>query len=358
MINQPSPSSSQEDSAPPLPSKTNKLVPLHSKLTKEEKEEYLRTLKKMPLFTQIMRYVALISLIFTLVWWWWLHMDLDESNTYLSSYGVSQNLQQNYQRMREEKTSLTDSITLKQSKIEKIQKQIEERQYSIYTDRIKELQSQQLTLFDTSDTLGRMLDLMQALDADDLDSLLDFENIQLSQTDTKELERFLSQDQKSEEDLEKILQELGFTKRQYGLLQAPFHVQEYLTARNFDDDILLTAHNELTVENIVLNRDIITFSVSGGNTVDGTTFYLLTKFVDVLNSFPFFENGEIDSFQKQKNNENNYIMQTTLRFDVNPQGLDYDKENPLFTDFQLWDKRSSLSSDRTLFSKNSPFREN
>lgn len=320
---------------------------------KPKKENQNKEVQKTPLIMQILKHGTLVFLFLNAVLGLWIFMDLDSKNKYLSQYGVKENTATRYEQLKKEKKNIEKSIQNKEDRIEEIERQIENKEYSSYTTLIRSLRKEQLVYFNTSDQITDVIEQIRESD-EPIESILKDFNIDATQSEIETLKEFQLETNTDTEMLHTLLKELGVSEKKYGILEAPFHVREYLTSPEFTD-IILSPDNKIIVKDVTINRNFMTFQIEGSNTLFGTTFYLYTKFIETLNAFPFLKDGKLTLFEKEKDEYENYVMNSSLKFEIvrNQATNEFDedeedlealeenkvttKSENIFLDFQSWD---------------------
>lgn len=341
------------DSSPPKTIK-NPIGKKTFKLSREEKERYIKALKKTPLWILLLKYVALCVFLGSTVGWFWLKADLNPENKYLSIYGVDKNIAQKYTTLKKKKSDLEQETGQLAFEIERIKKQLENQEYSQYSRTIQTLKNEQLTFFDTKDHITPLIETLQYTAPHQREKLFEsayitpskqeelltiiadkekrFQEIQdIKQEKGREYDRLTQQEIEREnaitrEEWHDLLLHAGLTEKEFGVLEMPFHMRDFLASDAFED-LLLTNDNSLVIENVSVNREVLTFNISGYN-VFGNTFLLHTQFIEHMNAVPFLENGLLTTFEKEIDEEGNPTMTYTARFDI-VRAVEDDNEAPI-----------------------------
>ncbi len=304
-----------------------------------------------------LRSVTSILLFVSVLWALWLFVDMNEKNEYLSQYGIQDNTFTRFDDARNRQEDLEEQIADYEYRITEINDQIENKEYSSFTNLIRDLKSEQLVFFNTPDVVTTLIQDLRSSSEPVADVLKRYGLI-TTQQEQMEIESYRDAPVTDTDPLRLLLTDIGATESQYGILETPFHVKNYLSSPSFED-IILSSDNVIDIQNVTINRNFLTFEVEAGNTLFGTTFYLYTKFIDLLNAFPFLEDGELTVFEKEKDEIENYMMRSTIRFRIVRDayhGLQSDTEETndtqqqnLFLDFQDWFQSDTTNEDLLLF---------
>lgn len=356
-------SSSEKNSAPPekkrpLVKGTPTLV-----ISKEEKEKYLEKRKKVPFIVHLLKYSSVLLIFISFFAFMALIFDLDLENRFLKVYGVSENLALKHKNLEEEKETAENTFYKNQAQIHELKEKLEKEEYHRFSSQIKTLKQKQLRFFDTPDTLQAMIKRLNTTAEKQIPLVLEQEYIPQTQIETilKIRENWKNDPQNQtpegeikpfpEEKMEELLLEAGLTREEYGVLQVPFHVAEFLTDSEgfqdlvLDNDLGLSQANDLIIENLSIDRSKLSFDVRGSNFL-GHTFWLHTKFIEYMNAFPFLTNGFLTQFSKDLNENEEYEMSYRISFDIirneetdtpkTDTGETLETQDPLFVEFTNW----------------------
>jgi len=255
-------------------------------LTLEQQRELLEERRKVPPLVLFLKYTSLILTIVGVVSFLWIKVDLDETNGYLKFFGIRENTGLKFKNLVQKKSRLESELSSYTTKNQKFQRQIEEKNYSVYTTIIDSIKKEQLVWFDRKKNDGTII---------------------------------------------------------YGLLDSPLHMQDYFNSSAYDDPILSGTGNNVVVKNITANRQGVTFSIEASQ-LFGKVFSLNTEFVKMMNSFPLFKGGKLEQFSKKKDSEGNDSMGFSLKLSLqSPSEIDTDDQ--YFSKYDQWlQKNNSLSS--------------
>ena len=269
---------------------------------KKAQTDYLKQRKKLPPLTFALKYLAIISLIGLFMIHLWLKFDLDSANSYLFMAGVKKNTQVKHQELSMTNKQLNNELAELSEKIKEKKYRIKEKNFFEHQDEITKIKSQQtIQWFDEINKNGkRVLGVFDSFNR---------------------MSRFFSDP--SYPDIE------GGTA---GII----------TGRQ------LLSRNTINVKNVTINSNSASFSVEAGSIFE-KVFFLSSEFVDMMNSFDFFKNGEIFNYAR-KNLQGESAMSFTLKLEM--QGADEeDPSDVRFKEYLDWEKsqmkkRSSIQSSR------------
>jgi hypothetical protein len=262
---------------PTSPKKSNISALAQNKASLEEQRKLLEERRKIPHWILLLKYLSLFLFFFGGFGYLWLVVDIDPQNSYLSLFGFSENVGLKYESLNRQQKFLEEENQTLAGKIRRIDTQLETKKYSIFTDTIRDIRSNQFLWFDQKDEEGDI---------------------------------------------------------QYGILNVIDRMEHYFNSRDFDHLILLGSGNSIEINNVSVSRDDINFSVFGAN-LFGKVFFLNTEFIKVMNSFPLFQGGEIKSFSKKKDKEGNDAMDFSIKFEIqSPDSEDSDDE--YFSTYEDW----------------------
>jgi hypothetical protein len=261
-----------------IPQRTGSILP-SSILTKEDKKKLLESKKSEQKRIQLIKKITVTFFIISLGWFFWVQMNLNENNPILTIFGINENLGQKKTNLQTRK----DNLTLENSKItnniEKLEEQLEDKNYTRYSKELRDIRAQQLQWYDEIDADGELL---------------------------------------------------------LGLTNAVPHMQDFFNDRDYVDteEILSGKHGDIQIKNLQVSRDGINFSVDGSQML-GKVFFLNIEFIEMVNSFPFLKNGKLAQFARQKNEDDDDSMNFSVRLELqNPKEIDPADER--FPEFLTW----------------------
>jgi len=285
----------QQSGAVPLP--TSVILPIKNventagvslargTLNLEQQRELLEERRKVPVWILFLKYVSLLLTVGGFVAFIWIKVDMDPANSYLKFFGVRENTGMKFENLNRQIETFTRENGEFSANIQRFTKQIEDKNYSIHTANIEKIRNQELTWFDEKNPDGSILE--------------------------------------------------------YGILDAPTHMEEYFNSKSFDDPLLSGTGNNIAVSDVTADRKSVNFSVKSSH-LFGRVFSLDTEFVKMINSFPLFKNGELNQFSKKKDTDGNDVMDFGLKLDIqDPNEIDPDDQ--YFSKYENWFK-SSISS--------------
>jgi len=247
------------------------------KLTKEDKEKLLEDRHHTPFVVLILKILAFFLLFLTFVSFVWLSLDLSSTNVVLSAFGKPENTEMKFSRLEKQKKFLEDENQKFKSKTRQFESRIENKTYFVYTQTINEIKEGQYKWFNKFDEDGKI--------------------------------------------------------QEYGILDGVENIKDYFNSRNYKHPILM-AGNNIELENVSSTRDKISFNVRGSN-LFGKTFFLNAEFIEMLNSFPFYKNGEIRDFTRIKMENGNDGMKFSLKLDIQKAGEE-DTADIRFAEYKNW----------------------
>jgi hypothetical protein len=227
----------------------------------------------------ILKYVTLSLLLLNIMAIAWLKADLDSSNKLFGLLGLTQNLEQKYMSATQVHEDLFHENLRHTKTIGRLGKQLKTGDFSENFTQIRNLQAQQLTWFEEGE--------------------------------------FQSDD---------------FV---HGILDSVKRIEEYFNSKNYYHSIL-TGGNYVKISDISANRRELSFSVDTSN-LFGKIFFLSSEFIDVVNTFPFFKDGGITSFSRQKSKEGDDSMSFSLNL-VMQGAEEVDLADVKFEDYENWRK--------------------
>lgn len=203
--------------------------------------------------------VVVSFLLVSLAWAGWIQMNISESNSILSTFGVQMNTGQEATKLKKEALSAKKEREAIEKNIKKLTNQIEDNNYTRFSEEIREIRGQQITWFDKANS----------------DKTIAF-----------------------------------------GLADAVPRMQTYFNSRNYVDPeaIISGEHVLLDVSNLQVSREGVSFSVDSSELL-GKIFYLNIEFIEMINSFPFLKNGKLEQFARQKNETDDDAMKFSVRLE-------------------------------------------
>jgi hypothetical protein len=276
----------KEETPPAVEQKKKSLVP-SSILTKEAKTQLVFEKKETLRRVQLLKRIAFLSLVISLGWFFWLQMNLSETNAILGVVGVKQNMGQEIKQLKQDKMKLTLEEKKTEKEIEKITKKMEEGIYTLHSEEVQDIRSQQIQWFDEVDQNGEIT---------------------------------------------------------FGMAGAIPRMQEYFNSRSYSDpdQILSGKHSDIEIENLQISREGVSFSVVASQIL-GKVFFLNIEFIEMVNSFPFLKNGTITQFARQKNAEEDDSMRFSVRLDRQLPG-EKDPHDARFVEYTSWLKSHATPS--------------
>ncbi len=247
-------------------------------LSPEEQRALLSERRKTPLWIHFLKYISLVVIVSGMVSFLWFKIDLEPENKYLSVFGLSENGGLKFENSQKRKSVLERDLSEYSGKITRFSQQLEQKKYSVYTDVINEIKSQQLAWFDRVNSDGTEV---------------------------------------------------------YGILDGPARMEAYFNSKAFDHPILSSTGNKVMIEGVAASRDGVDFQVSTSH-LFGKVFFLSYEFVKMMNSFPIYKNGELaTSLNKQKDSNGNEGMKFSLKLQIQRPG-EIDPEDVLFQKYEKW----------------------
>ncbi|MCF7918199.1 hypothetical protein K9L27_04390 [Candidatus Gracilibacteria bacterium] len=259
------------------PRKASSVALAETKISLEEQRHLLEERRRIPGWILFLKYLSLVLTVGGLLGFVWLQADLDSSNRFLSLFNLQENIGLKFDSLNRRQKLLEEENKTFDSKIRQIDTQLETEKYSMYTDTIQKIRSEQLLWFDQTDSTGII---------------------------------------------------------QYGIINSIQRMQEYFNSRTFDHSILTGSGNSLEIENIWVSRDYASFSATGSN-LFGKVFFLNTEFVKMINSFPIFRGGEIRSFSKKKDRDGKDTMSFSIKLSIQKKD-EKDGDDEYFSRYQKW----------------------
>jgi len=270
----------------PVAQKAPTVVPVASKsilpgtiLTKEDKAEIYSKRKDSLAQARFIKHFTFLLIMTSAMWFLWLQINISQSNSVLSLFGVNENIGQKIERVKKEKTKLKLENKKIEKNIEKIEQQLEAGTYTPFSIEIQKIRDEQIQWFDEIDSDGNVL---------------------------------------------------------YGFTDAVPRMRDYFNNGAYHDpnSILSGSHGDIQIENLQASRDGITFSVLGSQIL-GKVFFLNIEFVEMVNSFPFLKNGVLSQFSRQKNTEEEDMMSFSVRLDRQLPN-EKDQADERFNEYTTW----------------------
>ncbi len=246
-------------------------------LSHEEQALLLQKHKRAPLWVILLKYISLLLMVIGIVGVIWLKADLDPTNQYLSLLNATENTGARHERLGKMKKKMEQESLKYTSKIARINQQLMTKNYSVYTENIQEIRGDQLVWFDTVDKEGNM---------------------------------------------------------SYGILDGPQRAAEYFNSKLFANPILSNTGNEIQVGDVSSNRTNINFGVRGSH-IFGKAFFLNTEFVSLMNAFPIYKDGILNSFTKKEDKDGTQSMDFVLQLFLQSPDED-DPHDNTFIKYEKW----------------------
>lgn len=234
--------------------------------------------------TAILKPVAIMLFVTTLVGSFYLVSDLDSENKYLAVFGVAENSQKKFNRL----DSQQKKLTAENNKLKSSNKDLKNRLDS------KDFFTQQ-----------RSVDLIKG----DV----------LNWVDRKDPEGDLV----------------------YGMINSLDRVATYFNSLRYQHPILY-AGNRVEVSKLNIDRKGASFNVVISN-IFGKAFFLSTELVEIINSFPVYKGGEVRDFSKKINKEGYYEMQFALKLNIQHPS-EKDPDDYRFQEYLNWLSGETSSS--------------
>lgn len=280
------PPAAKPEAKPAVPAGKSGILP-GSILTQEEKSEATLAKEETQRQVTVLKKYMLVFLFLSLGWMGWIHINISESNPVLSLAGVATNTGQEAAQLKNDIKKAKSKVSTLEKDIDKITRQLEEKNYTRFSEEIREIKEQQILWFDTTDANGTL---------------------------------------------------------KFGLADAVPRIQEYFNSRSYSDpeSILSGIHGDIKIENLQVSRDEVSFSVDSSQIL-GKIFFLNIELIEMINSFPFLKNGVIEQFARQKNETDD----DSMKFSVRLERQMADEEDPAdvrFQEYLDWLNTSSLSN--------------
>ncbi len=256
-----------------------------NQFSKKNSEKKTNDREHVPFGILILKLISLLLLFTSSFTFVWFSLDLSKSNTILSSFGRPENTEIKFNRLEKQKKFLENENQKLESQIRQFETRIQNKAYFVYTKTINELKGQQYQWFDGFDDDG---------------------------------------------------------KEKYGILNGVENIKDYFNSRNYKNSILM-AGNNIEIQNINASREKINFTVTG-TSLFGKVFFLNSEFLQILNSFPLYKNGEIRNFIRKKMDNGNDGMTFSLTLDIQKKDEE-DPDDSRFSEYENWKNTSITSKD-------------
>ncbi len=298
-------------------------------LSKEERKALLDQRKKVPAHILIMKFTSLGLFAILLVATLFLKADLHPENAYFGLLGLNDNTGSLHKKVKVENTELQDEIEEVETKIETQRTKIETEKYGIFTEEIDEITAQQKNWFTKTEVVT---------------------NIETGETETKTTYGLID----SFGDMISYFQDANyqtkfFAKREKDLLGSnwemcknPFVPSAKKAELKCPPPIMIAMKNEIEIKSYNINPTGASISVSASEILS-KIFTLGSEFVDMMNSFPFYKNGEVRSFtrREQANGEESIELSIRLEFQEEPlegEEGEVDPADEYFQYFENWNR--------------------
>ncbi len=247
-------------------------------LSAEEQKMLLQKRRQIPGWILFLKYFSLLLIVVGLVGVIWITIDLDKNNSYLEIFNATENTGSKHERLKKMQKKMEQESLGYASKISRIEQQLKTKNYSINTENVQKIRTQQITWFDSFDEKGKIAT--------------------------------------------------------YGILHGPKRAAEYFNSRFFENPILSNTGNDIQVDAVSVNRNEISFGVHGAH-LFGKAFFLNTEFVALINSFPIYKGGSLSSFSKKLDSNGNQGMDFALKLSRQAPG-EVDPADSVFVKYEKW----------------------
>ena len=246
-------------------------------LSAEEQKMLLQKRKHIPGWILFLKYFSLVLIVVGIVGIVWISADLDKNNKYFEIFNATENTGSRYERLKKMQKKMEQESLSYASKTSRFEQQLKTKNYSIHTENIQTIRNQQLTWFDSVDETGNIV---------------------------------------------------------YGILKGPQRAADYFNSKSFDNPILSNTGNDIKVDSVSANRSTINFGVHGAH-LFGKAFFLNTEFVSLMNAFPIYKNGGLNSFSKKRDSDGNQGMDFALELELQS-ATEVDPTDELFIKYEKW----------------------
>lgn len=311
-------------------------------LSKEERNSLLEQRKKIPVHITALKYISITLSIILVVVMLFLKADLDTQNNYFGKLGLNDNTGSKHKKIKIKNTELNENVKDLNEKIESLKNKIENKKYGVFIDEIEEIENTQRHWFTTSETKTN-------IETGKTETVYNYGLID-SFTDMIEyFEDFSGYKTKYFAKRSKELSGDNWKKCKSPLVSSSKKKQLGCPA-----EIMYVMKNNIEVKsfNISSNGAIVSVDV---NEILDKVFTLGSEFIDMMNSFSFYKNGEIRSFtrREQRTGEDSMALSINLEFQEKE---DEDLDDEYFQYFEDWKEvkreTSSVLSNRPTEDKN------
>lgn len=226
-----------------------------------EKKSLAVGLPQFSFCVSVLKPVAIVLFMASLVLGFYFVSALDSDNKYFSLFGVSENTQKMHKRL----SAQSKKLKAENQKLEKSNSDLSRR-------------------LNSGDFFTQQVSVDQVRD-DMLDWI----------------------DRKNEED-----------ELVYGMINSVDRLVTYFNSARYQHPIL-SVGNTVEMSKINIDRKGASFNVVVSN-IFGKAFYLATELVEMMNAFPTFKNGSVQSFTKKLNKDGYYEMQFGLKLGLQVPG--------------------------------------
>ncbi len=247
----------------------------------DKKKEALAARKKLPFWLVALKQGSIVFTIVTLSVFFALVAALDKSNQYLSLFGMEENTYLKHKRLKAKKDQVDQELLKLSFKISELQDRLKNREFFVHRKEVKEIKDNRLTWVDRIDDEGKQV---------------------------------------------------------FGILDSVERMKDYFNSARYENPIL--AGNQIKMEKMSANRKKANFSIIGKN-IFGKIFFLNAEFTEMVNSFPFFKNGEIKSYTRKPTKSGDDEMNFALSVEIQKPN----EEDPF--DVRLTEYTSWLAAEST-----------
>ncbi len=302
-------------------------------LNKKEQKALLKKRKKVPVHILMMKYTSIILFAGMLGGVAYLTADLDEKNGYLGLLGLPENTGSYYKKIKQENIDLGLKVSDLTKDIDDYEHRLDNDLFGKNSDTVESIKNSQKTWYGSSKfsinaETGKNETIIKYGVLDSVDEMIKY---------------FKSSDYQTKYFAQK---ELGLTGSNYEDCKNP-----RISAGRKDqlncpkNSNMFSMVNEITLKNISINESGANINVEVSDILN-KIFTLGSEFVEMMNSFNFYKNGEVNAFTQRSGSSGEKSMDLAIHLEH--QLLDEedpDDENFIF--FQTWKKNSGIKKSTT-----------
>lgn len=256
----------------------------------EDQKALLKQRRKIPIYVLLLKFLSLLILTLTIILWIALYADLNEENSLLKMFGLSENTQTNYSKTKNKQKKLLSEGEKYSGQIIEYQRRLDEEDYFIYEAVMSDIKANHFRWFN------------ETLEGEILIGIID----------------------------------------SVGLMKDYISQSSYENKMQYPISFIL---NNVTVDLKSFNRKEMNVGVKVSN-VSQNTLTLSTEFTEMLNSFPFFKGAKMSSFSRKENADGEIESSFSLRLKIQEKNEE-DPSDIRYKAFSDWFKSKQKTQSTT-----------